>query len=38
MQEQLDNIDKRVTMLENMHKVAIPIVVGIVVLYILSKK
>lgn len=38
MEEKIQNIDKRLSILENMHKVAIPIVLGIVVLYIFSKK
>jgi hypothetical protein len=38
MEEKIQNIDKRLTMLENLHKVAVPIVLGIVVLYIFSKK
>lgn len=38
MEEKIQNIDKRLTMLENMHKVAIPIILGIGVLYLLSKK
>jgi len=38
MKEKIQNIDKRLTMLENLHKVAIPIALGIIVLYIFSKK
>lgn len=38
MQEKIDNIDKRLTNLENMHKIAIPILLGVAVIYILSKK
>lgn len=37
MEERLNNIDKRLTMLENMHKVVVPIALGIAVLYIFSK-
>lgn len=38
MEEKIQNIDKRLTALEKMHRVAIPIVLGIAVLYIFSKK
>ena len=38
MEEKIANIDKRLTMLENIHKVAIPIVLGIGVLYLFFKK
>ena len=38
MEERIDNIDKRLKMLENMHKIAIPIFLGIVVIYALTKK
>lgn len=38
MEEKINDIDKRLTILENMHKVAIPIVLGIAFVYIFFKK
>ena len=38
MEERIENIDKRLKMLENMHRIAIPIFLGIAVIYILTKK
>lgn len=37
MEERINNIDKRLTILENMHKVAIPIFIGVLVLYVFTK-
>ena len=37
MEERINNIDKRLTILENLHKVAIPIFLGILVIYVLNK-
>jgi len=37
MEERIANIDKRLTHLENLHKVAIPVFLGILVLYAFNK-